>query len=65
MPLPLEQEKDVSLGGFQGIKKIRGLLVKIDVVSQPTSWEGEGSVVKTDLEDATILEMLNDEELSS
>mgnify|MGYP001602610016 CR=1 FL=1 len=62
MPLPLERESDVSVGGFQGIEKVYGLLVGIDVIDQPASWEGEGKVVKVSMEDTIILRMFNDEE---
>lgn len=64
MALPEEREEQLSVGGFQGIKKIRGLLVDIDVQDPPASWENrEKQVVVVKLEDATVLEMLGDEEL--
>lgn len=62
MPLPIEQESEFSVGGFQGIKKIRGMLVDIDVVDPPEQWENqERQVVKVSLEDTTVLEMFGDE----
>lgn len=61
-PLPLEQDKDVGVTGFQAIKKVRGLLISIDVQPQPESWDGEGDVVRVDMEETTILEMFGDEE---
>lgn len=62
MALPLEKESEVSLGGYQGIKKLRGLLVGLNVVPQPSGWEGRGNVVQVDLEDVTILEMSGGED---
>ncbi len=63
MALPIEDEKQLSIGGFQGIKKLRGLLIRIDVVDPPESWENrEKQVVKVDTEDAVVLEMFGDEE---
>ena len=64
MPLPVENEKELAVGGFQGIKKIRGLLVNIDVVDPPESWErtNDRQVVKVDLGEASVLEMFGDEE---
>ena len=63
MPLPVESERELAIGGFQGIKKIRGLLVGIDVVDPPESWENrEKQVVKVDMEDTAILEMFGDED---
>jgi hypothetical protein len=63
-PLPVENEKELAIGGFQGIKKIRGLLVGIDVVDPPESWENqEKQVVKVDTEDTTVLEMFGDEDI--
>ena len=62
-PLPVENERELSVGGFQGIKKIRGLLVDIDVVNPPETWENqEKQVVKVSLEDTGVLEMFGDEE---
>jgi hypothetical protein len=62
-PLPAEDESEFSVGGFQGIKKLRGLLVDIDVVDPPESWENrERQVVKVSLEDTVVLEMFGDEE---
>lgn len=64
MPLPVENERELSVGGFQGIKKIKGLLFDIDVVNPPDTWDNqEKQVVKVTLEDATVLEMFGDEEL--
>lgn len=64
MPLPVENERELAIGGFQGIKKIRGLLVSIDVTDPPESWErtSERQVVKVDMEDTVVLEMFGDEE---
>lgn len=63
MALPVESEKELSIGGFQGIKKIRGLLVGIDVVDPPSMWENqEKQVVKVDMEETTVLEMFGDED---
>ena len=61
-PLPKEQETDVGVFGFQAIKKIRGLLIEIDVQDQFATWEGAGQVVKVTTEDTVILEMFGDEE---
>ena len=64
MPLPVEQERELSVGGFQGIKKIRGLLIGIDVVDPPETWENqEKQVVKVDLEDGVVLEMFGEEDI--
>ena len=66
MALPQEDEKQFSIGGFQGIKKIRGLLVSIDVVDPPAAWENaEKQVVQVCTEDTIVLEMFGDEELFS
>ena len=63
MPLPVESEKELSVGGFQGIKKIRGLLVDIDVTAPPETWENqERQVVVVKMEDTVVLEMFGDEE---
>uniref|UniRef100_A0A6H1ZQ00 Uncharacterized protein n=1 Tax=viral metagenome TaxID=1070528 RepID=A0A6H1ZQ00_9ZZZZ len=62
MALPMERESDVGVSGFQGIKKVRGLLVNINVEPQPDKWDGEGDVVKVYMEDTVILEMFQDEE---
>ncbi len=68
MGLPIENEKELAIGGFQGIKKVRGLLVSIDVQDPPESWERPKDdsplrqVVKVDMEDAVVLEMFGDEE---
>ena len=63
MALPVEKESELAIGGFQGIKKIRGLLLNIDVVDPPETWENqEKQVVKVDMEDTAVLEMFGDEE---
>lgn len=63
MALPVENERELSVGGFQGIKKIRGLLVEIDVVNPPETWDNQGKqVVVVKMEDVTVLEMFGDEE---
>lgn len=67
MGLPIEDEKQLSVGGFQGIKKIRGLLIGINVEDPPESWERRPNeplkqVVKVDMEDTIVLEMFGDEE---
>lgn len=63
MPLPIEKESELLVGGFQGIKRIKGLLVDIDVVNPPETWANqEKQVVKVSLEDTTVLEMFGDEE---
>ena len=63
-PLPVENERELAIGGFQGIKKIRGLLVNIDVQDPPESWErsNDKQVVKVETEDTVVLEMFGDEE---
>ena len=64
MALPVENEKELVVSGFQGIKKVRGLLVSIDVVDPPESWErnSDRQVVKVDLVETVVLEMFGDEE---
>ncbi len=63
MALPVENERELVIGGFQGIKKIRGLLIGINVEDPPASWENrEKQVVKVDMEETTVLEMFGDEE---
>jgi hypothetical protein len=58
MALPVENTEELSIGGFQGIKKIRGLLVSIEVTAPPDTWENRSKdVVKVVLEDAVVLEM--------
>jgi hypothetical protein len=60
----VESTKEASRGGFQGIKKIRGLLTSLKKVPAPDF--GEGGVAREQiefvLEDATILEMFPGEE---
>jgi hypothetical protein len=63
--LPLiESTKEASKGGFQGIKKVRGLLVKMsdDPIPPPESWETTKLQVQVFLEDCTVLEMFPGEE---
>lgn len=63
MPLPVENERELSVGGFQGIKKIKGLLVDIDVQNPPETWENqEKQVVVVKMEDTNVLEMFGDED---
>lgn len=62
--LPVENERELAVGGFQGIKKIRGLLVSINVEDPPENWENrEKQVVAVKLEDCAVLEMFGDEEI--
>lgn len=64
MGLPVEDEKQLAIGGFQGIKKFRGLLVAIDVQDPPDNWDNqERQVVKVDTEESVVLEMFGDEEI--
>ena len=64
MGLPVENEQELSVGGFQGIKKIKGLLTSIDVTDPPDTWENQDrQVVIVKLEDAEILEMFGGEDL--
>ncbi len=64
MALPIESEKELSVGGFQGIKKIRGLLMSIDVQDPPETWENrEKQVVVVKMEDTTVIEMFGDEDI--
>ncbi len=58
----VETTKEASKGGFQGIKKIRGLLVKLELVDPPESWETTKKQMQASLEDATILEMAEGED---
>ena len=67
MALPVESEKELSVGGFQGIKKLRGMLTNINVEDPPASWSKDSNkeskqVVKVDLEEVSVLEMFGDEE---
>ena len=63
MPLPVENESELVIGGFQGIVKVRGLLTGIDVQDAPEEWENrEKQVVRVDMEDTVVLEMFGDEE---
>lgn len=66
MALPVESEKELSVGGFAGIKRIHGLLVNIDVQDPPENWERDESnkkqIVRVDMADTTITEMFGDEE---
>lgn len=59
---PLEGSENVSVGGYQAIKKVRGLLVDFAKERAPESWENGGDLVVLYLEDAEILEMFNNEE---
>ncbi len=58
----IETTKEASIGGFKGIKKIRGLLVDLTKIPPVPGWESEKEQIKVDLEDVTILEMLNDDD---
>lgn len=63
MPLPVEDQSQLSVGGFAGIKKVQGLLVDINVEDPPASWENaDKQIVRVSLEDATVLEMFGDED---
>ena len=63
MALPVENTEQLSIGGFQGIKKIQGLLVDIDVTDPPETWENRTKqVVKVSMEDTVVLEMFGDED---
>lgn len=68
MPL-VETLEGASKGGFQGIKKIKGLLLSIsdEPIDPPESWTSYGNgpvkqLVEVKLEDATVLEMFNGED---
>lgn len=66
MPGFIESAAEASVGGFQGIKKVRGLFVKLDgPVPPPASWSGENNKQQlvAYLEDATVLEMFGGEEI--
>jgi len=52
----VESSKEASRGGFQNIKTIRGMVVKMDVVDPPPTWQTTKKQFKVWLEDAAILE---------
>jgi len=62
----VESTKEASRGGFQGIKKIRGLLTEMKRVPPPEGWGSDygepKDQIKFTLEDAAILEMFPGEE---
>lgn len=58
----VESTKEASRGGFQGIKKIRGLLIDLKLVPPPESWDTTRLQIQGTLEDAVILEMFPGEE---
>ena len=64
MSLPAEREDQLSIGGFQGIKKIKGLLLGVNVEDPPATWQrtDEKQVVKVDLADAVVLAVFGDED---
>ena len=64
MPL-LETTSGASRGGYQGIKKVRGLLAHIsdDPVDPPDGWQSTKQLVEVKLEDATVLEMFDGEDM--
>uniref|UniRef100_A0A6M3KZ01 Uncharacterized protein n=1 Tax=viral metagenome TaxID=1070528 RepID=A0A6M3KZ01_9ZZZZ len=57
-----ESTQETSKGGFQGIKKVRGLLVDLKLVDPPDSWDSDKLQLQATLEDAKILEMAPGEE---
>lgn len=58
----IESSKEASKGGFQGIKKIRGLQTKLELVDPPESWESTKKQMQLTLEDAAILVMAEGED---
>lgn len=58
----IESTKEASKGGFQGIKKVRGLLVDLKLVDAPESWDTTKLQLQGTLEEAAILEMFLGEE---
>jgi hypothetical protein len=62
--LPVEDDEQFSKGGFQGIKKVRGLLTNIEITDAPDTWDNadKKDVVEVTLEDAVVLEMFEGEE---
>jgi hypothetical protein len=58
----VESTKEASRGGFQGIKKIRGLLVKLEKVDPPESWDSKKQLIEASMEDTAVLEMFPNEE---
>ena len=58
----VESTKEASRGGFQGIKKIRGLLVSLTRVPPPDGWDTKKWQIEGKLEDAAVLEMFPGED---
>lgn len=58
----IESSKEASRGGFQGIKKVRGTLLDVDLVDPPESWSTTKKQVKVTLGDAVVLEMFPGED---
>ena len=58
----VESTKEASRGGFQGIKKVRGLLVDLKLVDPPESWDTTRRQLQGTLEETAILEMFPGEE---
>ncbi len=58
----IESTAGASKGGFQGIQKIRGLLVDLKLVPPPESWDSKKWQLQGILEDAHILRMAEGEE---
>lgn len=51
-----QRTSEASRGGFQNIKKVRGLLVSVKDVPPPEGWETDKLQIKGEMEDAVILE---------
>lgn len=59
---PLEGRENVGISGFAGIKKVRGILLDIQLVDPPESWESKDKQAQVLMGDTHILEMFGDEE---
>jgi hypothetical protein len=51
-----QRTSEASRGGFQNIKKVRGLITSIKDVPPPDGWETDKLQIKGEMEDAVILE---------
>lgn len=59
----VQSTKEAAKEGFKNIKKIRGLVVNMDVVPAPDTWGTSKQLFKIWMEDVNILDYFNPEDL--
>lgn len=58
----VESTAQASRGGFQGIKKVSGVLMDLELVDAPETWSTKKKQIKVTLADAKVLEMFPGED---